>query len=706
MAEKTGRCRKFNACTDRAVPGLPDRGSRMPQKTAAAYPGRTRIANMDIKIPSDLPTPKPAVAQVDQLLAQLKAAGRIEAEVVKLLHNNQLLLSSRLGDILTSNNLNYRAGDRIYLRLDDSSGQPVLKTSPRAAAATILDSRQNPELARALPPDRPALARVIRIIAQQAEIKLAEHILKLPREVAPVKNQLLSLQRLDRRQSIEITPIDSKAIYKAVLKQLIPRQIENRDSSLVRLLNLVNSDPARSVQSTAQAPTAPLQPSTADARPVTAILKAETLAQAGTSANPPAAKAAGNAVQTPDGNKIPPQGVAIGSSAAQPASPSTKPISLAGAQSPNSGQQPAAMANRSVDPGSAKQAVTTQGSKIAANRADVVSPNPGPKSPHRVTPDPAAGGSATTAGNPPLTQKTGNQAKAAVPTPGNAPAPQPHPPEQAVTIAGAGTARQAGATAMPTPLAGPGVTPALQPLLQLITRFPEIDASALKKWLEFARLVYRPRTDSGPAAAADIFRVLKQFGENEGAGRELSQALKQNLRAAGDGDSPAHRSAAQEALAQQIREGVKLVEQSLSHNLLQRASLGLQQETQQPLSFSLALPFQEEEQAKPLYIDLAQRKRVQQDEDKSWDIRLGFDLAGLGPVSCHLVLEGCSVAASFYSELAQTRERIEMELPQLRQQLTRAGFSPGEFHSFPGAPAPQRKPNAADFAESLIDVEA
>ena len=660
---------------------------------------------MDIKIPSDLPATKPAVAQVEQLLAQLKAAGRIEAEVVKLLHNNQLLLSSRLGDILTSNSLNYRAGDRVYLRLDDSSGQPVLKTSPRAAEPTLLDSRQYPKLARALPPDRPVLARVIRIIAQQAEIQLAEQILKLPREVAPVRNQLLSLQRLERQHNIEITPLDNKAIYKAVLKQLIPRQTENRDSSLVKLLNMVNSGPARSVQPAAQAPTAPRQHPTTDAKPATAGLKPEILAQVGTRANRLPAKATGNAVQTPNGTKTA-HGGAIDSAAAQPSSLVTKPQTQTSPKNPNTVERPATMPNKSVDPASTKQAAMAHGAKTLANSTYNVSLKPGLKSPHRVTPNSVASASATVADNPPVAQKSGHQSRAATPTPGKAPVPQPHPADQAISVASAGTVKQAGATALPTPPTGPGVTPALQPLLQLITRFPEIDASALKKWLEFARLIYKPRTDSGSTAAADIFRVLKQFSEGAGASRELSQALKPNLRPAADGDSPAPRSAAQEALSQHFREGVKLVEQSLSHNLLQRASLGLQQETQQPLSFSLALPFQEEEQAKPLYIDLAQRKRAQQDEDKSWDIRLGFDLAGLGPVSCHLVLEGCSVAASFYSELAQTRERIERELPQLRQQLTRAGFSPGEFHSFPGAPAPQRKPNAADFAESLIDVEA
>ena len=65
-----------------------------------------------------------------------------------------------------------------------------------------------------------------------------------------------------------------------------------------------------------------------------------------------------------------------------------------------------------------------------------------------------------------------------------------------------------------------------------------------------------------------------------------------------------------------------------------------------------------------------------------------------------------TVAASFYCDIETTRSRIETELPQLRRQLTRAGFDPGDFHSFPGLPAPVQQPGACEFNESLIDLEA
>ena len=150
----------------------------------------------------------------------------------------------------------------------------------------------------------------------------------------------------------------------------------------------------------------------------------------------------------------------------------------------------------------------------------------------------------------------------------------------------------------------------------------------------------------------------------------------------------------------------RLVDQSLSQNLLQRATLGMQQETQQPLNLSLALPFIDQQQLKSVYIELEQRKQTADEASRSWEIRLNFELGGLGCIACHLLLQGMAVAASFYSDNENTRNRIETELPQLRQQLSRAGFSPGEFHSFPGLPVQATQPGAVNFAESLIDLEA
>ena len=131
----------------------------------------------------------------------------------------------------------------------------------------------------------------------------------------------------------------------------------------------------------------------------------------------------------------------------------------------------------------------------------------------------------------------------------------------------------------------------------------------------------------------------------------------------------------------------------------------MQQETQQPPSLSLALPFLDQQEVKPLHVEAEQRDQPQEDKEQSWDIRLSFELAGLGPVACHLFLQGVTVAASFYCENSRTRAQVEQALPELKQQLSVAGFDAGELHSFAGKPGQSRVAATTSYAESLIDIE-
>ncbi len=660
-------------------------------------------------MPSSLPATEPAVSQVRDLLTQLKAAGTIDAEVIKLLQGSKLLLSSRLGDILTTNNLSYKPGDKLRLRFDDSAQQPILKVSQRYPKPIILDSRQHPELARALLPDRPMLAQVIKLAAQQAQIRLAGAVLTLPRQVAPSRNGVLSLQRNDIRHQIEITPIDSKAIYRAMLKQLVPRQAENSGSSLIRFLNLITPgaiepQPAltqRSGTGWPQRQDGLKSMPAADGKPVTRVNDGHALDKA-------LVKPAGGS-QTGTINTSTAPGKNGESSSPIRTAPSARLLTSIDSRNPPSGaRQAAPLANkigtvtppRATTPGAGKN-VTTMPTRPLNITAPV---RPGRPSINLVQ----AGVTVPTMRNT-VVDKTGSQTRVAgLPIEGNAPYRSVSAAFPGTQITSAQTIQAAAAQTASLsgqPSGANTALPALQPLLQLVSRFPDIDANRIKNWLDFAGLVYGSRSEASTTAQPGIFRLLKQFSDGESYIRELSQVLQQNPRAPADDRSPTTRAQAQEALLMQAREGAKLIEQSLSHNLLQRASLGLQQETQQPLSLSFALPFVDDQQTKALYIDLAQRNRAQQEEDKSWDIMLSFDLSNLGPISCHLVFAGCTISASFYSEHAQTRERIEIELPRLRQQLSRVGLNPGELHSFSGKPASNRASTVVDYSEALIDIE-
>jgi hypothetical protein len=245
----------------------------------------------------------------------------------------------------------------------------------------------------------------------------------------------------------------------------------------------------------------------------------------------------------------------------------------------------------------------------------------------------------------------------------------------------------------------------LQSLLQLVPAIADLDANRIKQWFEYAKLVRPTDPRPGLTPAAEPLKVLKQLGDEPRFNHELTRLMQPGNRSQAGEDPPVAKPPPPENLLQLVRDGIKLIEQSLSQNLLQRASLGMQQETHQPLSLSFALPFLEQQEVKPLQIELAQRDQPQPERENGWDIRLSFEFSGLGLISCHLFLESSTVAASFYSEQEQTRHRIEQSLPQLRQQLTDAGFAPGDFHSFTGNPTQKNSLSAKVYSESLIDIE-
>jgi len=198
----------------------------------------------------------------------------------------------------------------------------------------------------------------------------------------------------------------------------------------------------------------------------------------------------------------------------------------------------------------------------------------------------------------------------------------------------------------------------------MVPKLADINATQIKQWLEFASLVRAPKPNSSAAVSTDWLQTLKQLADKNAFSRELDLTIQPRTKSSAAAETPTAKSIPPEVLLAQARDGFKLVEQALSQNLLQRTSLGMQQETQLPLSLSFALPFLDQQEVRPLHIDLEQRDRVQEDEDKSWDIRLSFELAELGPVACHIFLQGVTVAASFYCNKSQTRMRVEQALPE------------------------------------------
>jgi hypothetical protein len=533
---------------------------------------------------------------------------------------------------------------------------------------------------------------VSRITAQRIEIRLADQILTLPRQSGIVRNQLLSLQRNDAGRSIEITPLDRKLIYKGLLKQLVPEQPKSNTTSLVRLLNLVNKavDAARSkaaaaVDSSRQlpagmtanklrlqaSPPATIQPENrsaplADKPRVTSNAATQTsLGVTRTAGLPSRETSTGNEVTPGTNNRL------LGKLLRQVNKADTRP------DAPVKLDRPAA--SRS---GSAPQTATSN----ASNSAQKL---------------PLSGIEKIASGAANANQVASTGVDRA--NPGPAKQPQPTLPHHQIYPAHGNAARELNST-QPPPQAS--VTPTLlQILLQMVPKTPDFDAARVKQWFEFSSLIRSPEAKSSSATPTDALKTLKQLVGKEAFSRELDLTLQPGTKSTTADDAPQVKTMPQELLLALLREGMKLVEQALSQSLLQRASLGMQQEAQQSPSLSFALPFLDQHEVKPLHIELEQRDQSQEEKENSWDIRLNFELADLGPVACHIFLQGVTVAASFYCEKSQTRIRVEQALPELKQQLSVAGFSAGELHSFPGKPGQPQTSTTTRYAESLIDIE-
>jgi len=236
-------------------------------------------------------------------------------------------------------------------------------------------------------------------------------------------------------------------------------------------------------------------------------------------------------------------------------------------------------------------------------------------------------------------------------------------------------------------------------LLAAIPKLPVIDPPSIEKWLEISGFL---RSPAQPFAAQSgrgdfrllnqLFRLLSEFEDKifvVGAASASKKNVGNNRR---------------ETTHSVVGETIKLIEQAMTRHLFQRVVLNLQQESSQPFSFSFALPFVEENQLRPLHIELAQRYRSPDSTTKCWDIRIDFELSGLRKIGCHIVLSDVTVSASFYSLLHQTRDCIEDAMPALKHQLAHRGFQAGDMHSYIGKLMTRKPADPIDNLDALIDI--
>ncbi len=610
---------------------------------------------MDIDRLNPISHNRPAGGDIGDLLTRLRAAGSVEAEVMRVL-GERLLLRSELGEILTRNRLDLQTGDRLRLRLAGSDSEPVLRATPVPGKPATIASAELPRLARALPADRPALAEIVRVLPRATEIRLAGRTHTLPLRIEPAGSRLLSLERRPATGSIELRPLERAPIYRALLRHLLPRQAPADGDSLLRLLEHARRPappPARSPEAS------PRPPTTAARGPV---------ATAPAAARPPApATTVTTAPRPPAPAAIAPQPPPVTPAIAAARRAQTPPVA------PASRPGPAPIATASVDPRPAFPA--------SVSRPAPAADGPAPATPSSPTPgriDAAARPSAA------AVRPSADPARAGA---------DAAPVRPALPARGAVAASPAAAA----------ITAPLAQLLEWLPRSVELDAPRLRHWIELLGFA-RPAADG--TRAPDLIDWLRQLLAFDPPAR--APIASPSRRGATPGGAEAQSGAGdnRDSTPAPPRESLRLVEQALTHNLLQRAAAGLQQETQQPLNLSLTLPFVDGAELRPLRLELEQRsRRGDAGGEPAWDVRVSFEFGALGPITCHLVLTGRALAASFYCRHDATRERVASALPELRRQLNAAGFEPGELHSFVGR---ARAPRAAApiGAEFLIDLEA
>ncbi len=620
---------------------------------------------MDIDRLNPLPQARVATGDVGDLLGRLQAAGSVEAEVIRVL-KDQLLLRSELGEILTRNRLELRPGDRLRIRLAGSDSEPVLRVSPAPPRPAKVAVSEVPQLSQTLPAERPVLAEILRVLPRATEIRIAGRRYELPLRIETSGLPLLSLERRPATRSIELQPLARAPLYRALLRHLLPRQAPDDADSLLRLLDRVRPRPASPegaparFESTRRA--AAVKPREAAAPPAmpTPSLTARRAPQA-IPAEPPRAP-----VVTPAAR-----------SSTSPAAPVVNRAQPAD-HGPASATTPRGQQSLHASPGDAP---TRPGVTLLATRTGQSA-----SSPPQVSRGDAAAATWPSADNA-IRQRADVSAPAAavrVPAPARDAVPQARLPATA-----------------PAPLTPPA------PLAQLVEWLPrsaEFDAPRLRHWIELLGFA-RPAAPDG-ARPPDLIDWLRQLQAFDTAPREPAATAARRAAPPGGGESLSAAADDRDASPALPRESLRLAEQAVMHNLLQRAAAGLQQEIQQPLNLSLTLPFVDGGELRPLRIELEQRGRHgEEGADSAWELRVSFEFGRLGPITCHLVLAGRALAASFYCELDATRERVASALPELRRQLDAAGFDPGELQSFAGrARAP--RPAASVDADFLIDLEA
>ena len=482
---------------------------------------------MDIsKIPDNLSTPASRQLSPVELFRQITQLGSIDAKVA-LIERGQALLTTRLGQIISSNTLDLKQGDRLSIRLGEDAQNPVLKITKLPNPPTNLNSATNPSLNQALPTGKTISALVIGQQAGKTIIQLGRQQISIQSPVDLKPGQLITVAKSSGNQNIELRIVDHQQVLKSALNQLLPQQARPQQSAALTQL--------------------------------TKLIQATITAQS----------------------------------------------------TPSAGRH---------------QSISTTGNTTSSAQLS-----------------------------------------------------QPATVSQSVNLFSQ-----------------------LQNLLSALPQLSKLDKNTIQQWVRYIVTTGQNR-ESDVQSTQNPYRLLEQLPKSEASVTQQLRLISAQI-AQGTSTDVNAKTNLDESFQAIGKEIVKLVEQSASQQLLQQTNLRLQQELQLPIGLNLSIPLTDQQKNQELRLRIRQRNPEADPENQSWDIHLDFEFGVLGLISTHLLLDSNRLSASFWSQQAETRNKIESHLGDFKQQLTRAGYDLGQFHSFPGKPPEDSARDPMTMPETLLDI--
>ncbi len=159
-----------------------------------------------------------------------------------MISRGQALLNSQLGQILSANTLDLKAGDRLKIRIGGNQQTPVLKVSKLSTQPITLSATANQNLMNILTASKPVAALVVRQQANNTLIQVGSQRITIQAQTDLKSGQLISLEKSADGKNIEIRPVDHQKVLKSAINQLLPHQTRvEQPAALTQLAKLIQS---------------------------------------------------------------------------------------------------------------------------------------------------------------------------------------------------------------------------------------------------------------------------------------------------------------------------------------------------------------------------------------------------------------------------------------------------------------------------------